>query len=268
MRIRNASGMAGGQPPENVFIALDRMGNQMGTCQVAPCVNEELMPERPFEVKLSIQARGDAVMNLIGAAMSRAMLLAHELPDMKARIYTECAPGNARLLEMLSAAGFRNDDGLIRMRRRVLPGPNVSKLPDGLILLSDALEDEIERCYFVKRLERLYKLDDAESRMESFRSRPCFRRFLAVAREGLASELVCWAEEGQGVVGMIATSPVWRRRGVGLYLMDTARQYFYQCRLPEAYVDVRMRMLGATRLAASGGYRQSEVLMRYPGIDL
>ena len=71
-----------------------------------------------------------------------------------------------------------------------------------------------------------------------------------------------------GVVGMVYTAPAWRRKGVATYLMEAARQYFYQYRLNESHVDMRLRQTGMMRVAATAGYRQSEVLMRLPGMNL
>ena len=57
-------------------------------------------------------------------------------------------------------------------------------------------------------------------------------------------------------------------RGVGGYLMEVARDYFYQSRIAEAICDVRWQMSDAVNLAARAGYRRSETLMRLPGINV
>ena len=58
MIIQNAT--SGKTPLENSFVALDRQANRLGRCDVEPLMNEHLMPERPYELKLSVQGRPEA----------------------------------------------------------------------------------------------------------------------------------------------------------------------------------------------------------------
>ena len=70
------------------------------------------------------------------------------------------------------------------------------------------------------------------------------------------------------MIGLVYTTPAWRKRGVGGYLMEVARDYLYQSRIAEAVYDVRWQMSDAVNLAARVGYRRSETLMRLPGINV
>ncbi|MBQ8952569.1 MAG: GNAT family N-acetyltransferase, partial [Clostridia bacterium] len=146
------------------------------------------------------------------------------------------------------------------------------------------------RRFFLERQEQLFHRENARAWLDETAAKPGFRRLLLTARSGLAGELICWMdpEARAGVVGLVYTVPDWRRRGVASYLMEEARQYFDQCRLPEEFLprlrfakdrpledtlleavaDVRWRMLPATRLAATAGYRREKTLLRLPGIDL
>ena len=67
---------------------------------------------------------------------------------------------------------------------------------------------------------------------------------------------------------MVYTAPAWRRKGVALYLMEAARQYFYQMRMRESHIDLRIMQKPVMLLAASAGYRRSDTLMRLPGMNL
>ena len=267
MIIQNVT--SGKTPLENSFVALDRQANSLGRCDVEPLMNEHLMPGRPYEIKLSVQGRPEARLQLYAAGIARAMALARAQSGVNARIYTECPVQNGALMEQLRSLGFIDDDARIRMRRRIVPGSSTAPLPAGCTFVIDRLGDPVERAFFLKRAEKLFKLPEPEAWLDAAVQRPCFRRFLLTTRDGLAGELLCWAWTQQtGVIGLAYTTPAWRRRGVGGYLMEVARDYFYQSRIAEAICDVRWQMSDAVNLAARAGYRRSETLMRLPGINV
>ena len=267
MIIQNVT--SGKTPLENSFVALDRQANSLGRCDVEPLMNEHLMPGRPYELKLSVQGRPEARLQLYAAGIARAMALARAQSGVNARIYTECPVQNGALMEQLRSLGFIDDDARIRMRRRIVPVSSTVPLPAGCTLVNDRLGDPAERAFFLERAEKLFKLPEPEAWLDAAAQRPCFRRFLLTTRDGLAGELLCWARTQQtGVIGLAYTTPAWRRRGVGGYLMEVARDYFYQSRIAEAICDVRWQMSDAVNLAARAGYRRSETLMRLPGINV
>ena len=267
MIIQNAT--SGKMPLENSFVALDRQANCLGRCDVEPLMNEHLMPARPYELKLTVKGRPEVRLQLYAAGMARAMTLARAQSGVNARIYTECPVQNGALMEQLRSMGFIDDDARIRMRRRMVSGSSTVPLPTGCTLINDRLGDPAERAFFLKRAEKLFKIPDPDGWLDSAALRPCFRRFLLTTRDGLAGELLCWAAtERTGVIGLVYTTPAWRRKGVGGYLMEVARDYFYQSRIPEATYDTRWQMSDAVNLAAHVGYRRSETLMRLPGINV
>lgn len=268
MKIRASAAGTNALPTGNTFVAVDDLENRLGSSEARPMLTGELAPERPFEIKISAEGDPAARAQLLGAAFTRAMVLARE-SGLNARIYAECAVGDEEEAELYRSLGLIDDDGLIRMRRKAVAGPSVVRLPDGCSTVSDRLEDAQERFFFLERQRRLFMRENPEAWLDEIVRKPLMKRFLLVSREGLCGELICWAEnQSTGVIGMAYTAPAWRRKGVAGYLMESARQYFYQCRVQEIVADVRMRMTPAVRLVSAAGYRQSEVLARYPGANL
>ncbi len=267
MKIRSAArpGSTGGAG--NTFIAVDDLENRLGSCSVEEQDMSETMPDRPCQLKITAEGEEIAMMQLLGTAFARAMVLARE-SGVNARIYAECGPGDKESMERLTAIGLIDNDAVIRMTRRVVAGPNVVRMPEGCVLVADDLSDMQERAYFLSRQKQLFKRENAEEWLEELDRKPMMKRLLLTSREGLAGELVCWAEQGEGVIGMVYTAPAWRRKGVAAHLVEAARQYFYQMRLSESHMDVRRSMTPVVHLAANAGYRQSAVLMRLPGSDM
>ena len=70
MKIRTSNKPVDEQALENSFVAVDDLETPMGTLSVAPLRNDELMPERPFEVKLTVHGKAAAADALL-ALMQR-----------------------------------------------------------------------------------------------------------------------------------------------------------------------------------------------------
>lgn len=267
MKIRAAVRPEGSGQAENTFIAVDDLENRLGSCRVEPGMCEELMPDRPCQIRISAEGDESAMMALWGSALTRAMVLAKESGE-NARIYSPCDPKDTEKLELLRTVGLIDDDAVIRMSRRVVAGPNVVRLPEGCAFVTDDLSDPQERTFFLNRQAQLFRREDAADWLDAVQKKPMMKRLLLISREGLVGELVCWAEQGEGVIGVVYTAPAWRRKGVATYLMEAARQYFSQMRVPECHVDVRLQMAQVVRLAATAGYRQSDILLRLPGMNM
>lgn len=267
MKIRSAARPGHSGAAKNMFIAVDELENRIGSCRAEPFFRGEMLPDRPVEIRISAGGEGSAMMQLLGTAFGRAMALARE-SGKNARIYAECAPQDEVKMGLFKTIGLFDDDALVRMSRTVVHGPITVRLPETCMFLADDLTDPQERAYFIERQSRLFGRENAAQWLEEIGAKPLMKRLLVISRKGLAGELVCWAEEGEGCIGHVYTAPAWRRKGVALYLMEAARRYFYSCRLMESHVDVRLRMQAMMKVAASAGYRQSEVLTRLPGVDL
>ena len=97
MKIRTSNKPVDEQALENSFVAVDDLETPMGTLSVAPLRNDELMPERPFEVKLTVHGKAAAADALLGAGLSRGMYLAQQ-EGVPARIYAQCLPSETQKL--------------------------------------------------------------------------------------------------------------------------------------------------------------------------
>jgi GNAT superfamily N-acetyltransferase len=266
MKIRHADA-APGQCVENTFIALDDLESKIGEAGVIPMVCGALSPERPHFLLVRAECAPEAESALLGAATARALALARQR-GMPARVYAECAPEDTARMGALEALGYKDDDGLVRTRKPLRHGPIIRPLPEGCTIVRDYLADENESRFFLERYNAMFGRERDAAWLKRLRRMPDFARFLVIASNGLAGELIAWSEDGAGIAGIVQTTPAWQRRGVASYLMELARLYWLDRGLKEAYFDVWTRLTGAARLAATSGFRPAERLMRYPGIDI
>ena len=253
---------------ENTFVAYDDLEERLGQANVMESMADMICPRRPHHILIRTRCEREARDALMGAATARALYLAHCEKDVPARIYTECEADDDEYMASLESLGYRDDDGLIRMRRALMRGPIVKPLPDGCTIVRDYLLDEDESKFFVERYNAMFARNRDLAWLKRIKAKPNFARLLVIANTGLAGEMLVWSDGECGVAGIIQTTPAWQRHGVGSYLMELARLYWLDRGLKEATFDVWTRLTGAVRLAATSGFRPDETLMRYPGIDV
>lgn len=267
MKIRHADA-AQGLAVENTFIALDELETKIGEASVQSSMAPVLCPGRPHQILVRASCEPAAESALLGAATTRALVLARQMPDVPALVYAECMPSDAARMGTLEALGYRDEDGLVRTRRVLKHGPIIRRLPPGCTIVRDYLADESESKFFLERYNAMFGRSRDMAWLKGLKRMPDFARLLVISPAGLAGEMIVWSEDRRGVVGIVQTTPAWQKKGVASYLMDLARLYFLDRGLSEAYFDVRTRLTGAARLAATSGFRPAEMLMRYPAIDV
>jgi GNAT superfamily N-acetyltransferase len=266
MMLKHSRTPVEGQPVENTFVAVDeRTGQQLGACTVFCDENPALYPARPVQVRLQLE--GNPIPDaLLGAAVARGRELCSASGKF-CRLYTRCDPDDQETLDALAPMGFKDNDGLVRMQLR-LPCVADYRLPTGCVVVKDDLSDPMEQKFFLERYNELYNTDHDFEWLRSFIDRKDFKRILAVSPTGMAGEILIWREDCAGVIGYIQTARRWRRMGVGSCMLGLACEEFEKEKLFVAEANVRARIPHVLRMMEKMGFKQSELLMRYPGLDI
>ena len=170
-------------------------------------------------------------------------------------------------MESLRALGFKDNDGLVCMRRE-LPCEKTSQLPIGCVTVRDDLDDPIEQKYFLERYNQLFNEEYDFDWLQDFRMKEGFKRILIVAPTGMAGECITWHEDGAGRIGWLYVSRKWRGMNVSRCLLDIACMDFEEDGLACAEAEVQARIPGMLRVMEGAGFRQAELILRYPGIDM
>ena len=251
---------------EDTFEALDeRTGETLGTCAIFAKKCPELFPARPMRIYIDIseQPASDA---LLGAAVARAKEIAAQ-SGAPARIFAQVEPDDSDRMTSLSALGFKDSDGLVRMRRE-LPAIEPGELPFGCVLVRDELADPIEQKYFLERRNRLFSETRSFEWLQEFRARDGFGRILIVSQAGMVGEIIHWKEDGEGVVGWLHVAKKWRRRGISQRLIELACADMYDADLFRVEAEIQARVPNLLHTMEKAGFRQAELIYRYPGIDI
>ena len=266
MILRHERDLNAGLVTENTFEAVDeRSGAVIGSCRIYTHQNAELFPGRPLRIYMDIQ--GDPVPDaLLGAAVARAKGIAQNA-DMPCRIFTQVDPEDDDRMTALSALGCKDNDGLVCMRRETGNECEI-QLPISCVLVQDDLDDPIEQKFFLERYNQLYNEDNDFEWLQDFRSREGFSRILIVAPTGMAGEAVIWQEDGAGKIGWLYVSRKWRNHGVSRCLLDLACEAFAKEGVAIAEAEIQARIPGMLHVMESASFRQAELILRYPGIDI
>lgn len=255
-----------GQPIENTFRAIDsRTGDELGSAVLYTDLNPVLFPTRPLQVRLDLEG-SDIPDRLIGASIARAHQICYEA-DEYARVFTRCAPNDYLTLKLFGPFGFEDNDGLVKMRAD-LPSALSPHIPEGCELAQDDLRDSLEKRSFLERYNRLFNTGHDMAWLEQYIDRSDFRRLMLLYSGGVAGEILIWREGTAGVIGFIQTSKGWRRRGVASCLIGAACDQMAEASQSHAECNIRARYPHMLRLLGKAGFEQTEVLMRYPGIDI
>lgn len=267
MMMRNPRDGLKGQPPENAFQMVDeRSGMVAGSCVVAEELRPGMFPDRPHLVRMDIEGENECLDRLLGASLARAKALS-VASNMPSRIYVNCAPDDSETLELLKQFGFKDNDGVLRMRMR-LPTFIDAKAPMGCVLVEDQLDDPQEQGYFLERYNALYGENRDLKWLSGVIGHGNFTRILTVAPTGMAGEILLWVENSVGVIFFFDTSRRWRRMGVAKYMIAQACRYARELGAESICADVRALLVPAMRTVESCGFRQDELLVRQPGIDV
>ena len=80
MRVYHPQGMYNNLPPENVFLAADEMGNEIGVGYIIRVMQPNVFPDRPVNLFISMECQPVARYMLFGALVARARQMRDENP--------------------------------------------------------------------------------------------------------------------------------------------------------------------------------------------
>ena len=73
---------------------------------------------------------------------------------------------------------------------------------------------------------------------------------------------------GAGVIGWLHTAKKWRRKGVCRRIVELACDEFHKRGLSVASSEVQARIPNLLHIFERLGFRQAELILRYPGFDM
>lgn len=222
MNIIHPNGPMRGAERESCFIVKDDAGVELGQGCLIIKPMMELLPERPMNILLDMEAHPTAMDMLYGALMVRARIVHKRRGNLPARVVVPCALTDAAKYQYFVSVGFDDSDGeelfrfVLPERLRELPPP----LGTGLIDLPLRLQSDTEA--LVTRMNRYTGEMWSMARFEKVMNTAHFMSLAVYSGEELCGEIVISGEGGEAMIEALYTASNWRRQGVAMALLSKA----------------------------------------------
>lgn len=258
-----------GVPRENAFLVLDEGGMKLGSSTVIEYFNDTILPERPLNYYVTINAMEERAFDmLMGASLARAMDLHAYQPHIPARIYLPCRPNDTELLRLLQTFGFQNDDGEIRMRRILNAADRVPMPPVGCVIAPVLLEDQTDAEGLLARINKNSVIAKSIGWIERLQQEQSFGVFGVWQESRLLGEIVLTSYGTEGRIEFLYTKPECRNRGVAISLIAHAGDLMLRAGIRTLNAEVWKRNIPAMTLFQATSFDSVSPIILYPGIDL
>ena len=225
MRIYHPVRGVGGALRENSFAIIDDAGVEIGQGGLEFRVLKKMLPERPLEIEMSMNAHPVASDTLFGALSARAESIKAEQGDLPARLFTRCEIDDEPRREYFTRMGFDDFDGEELFALSVpadLSARRRNYSPVGCKSLEVDLRTRARREEFLLRLREFGCVEHASEWLEARMNDPVFIARAMYYGSDYVGEMLVHGQASEAVLEMVLTEPKWRGRGVASALIDEA----------------------------------------------
>lgn len=257
MRIYQPIRGVGGALRENSFAVIDDAGVEIGQGSLQFRVLKKMLPDRPLDIELGMQAHPAASDTLFGALCARAESIKEEQRNLPARLYTRCAIGDSACHEYFTRMGFDDFDGDeffalpvpadLSMRRR-----NYS--PVGCKSIDVDLRSRTRREEFLMRLKEFGCVEHANEWLEERMRDPVFIARAMYAGSDYVGEMLVTGQQTEATLEMVLVEQKWRGHGVASALVDEAVMQLSKQGVPYLTARAVRRNQSAMRLFKRCGF--------------
>jgi GNAT superfamily N-acetyltransferase len=267
MRLSHPSVPYQGIPPQDVFFAANDLYVQLGLGFVVLSFNQEMYPDKPLEIYLSIDAQPTARDLLLGALLGRAEQLRSQFPHVKGRIYTHLSPSSWEMLSFYNRNGFANADA---QEEHVFPLPALpGQTPMGIQFASVPLGTLQEQQVFLARLNA-YRMTPITLDFLTLQMQQPYFMALGYYRAGqpLCELMMTGASPDSSSLVMLYTRADHRRKGLGRSLVLSACALLKDRGVHQIVTHIYSRSQAQTGLIKSLGGTRRRIISILPSIEI
>ena len=256
-----------GVPAEDVFIALDDLGNQQGIGYLIYQYMPNAYPDCPVNIYFTLDGRPAVRYLLFGALMARARQMRDANPNARAWVYTSVDPQDSAALEFYAYNGFRTEDAELLLEL-TMPA-DTPHLPMSCSLDTTPLNTPEDRNALLLRLRQndisyvdasyLYQLQG----MPHFHAMGMFRN----GRELVGECLLAGRGDACEAAALYVT-PESRRQGLGEALLRQGMHLMRQEGVRRTTVRIMSRSVPQRSLMRIFAPRELSATMRFPGLAI
>lgn len=242
---------------ENSYVVYDNNGLEVGQGGLVVRVLKKMLPDRPVDIEMEINAHPVARDQLFGALTARAELLKAEKGDLPARLYTRCAIDDVERHAYFMSMGFDDYDGdeLFVLPVAQADGRRKSYCPAGTAMIDVDLSTRIKREEFLSRLKSFGCMEHAREWLEERMKDPFFAAKAVYSGRDYCGELLVYGGENEAVLEMVCVEPKWRGKGVARAMIDEVREMLFNQNIPYLRANSVRRNQNAIRLFQRCGFQ-------------
>ncbi len=253
-------------PTEDVFVAVNDYGVQLGYGYVMYQYQPSVYPDRPVNIFFTMDCAPEAEYLLFGGLVARARQLREQNPGVPARLYTSVTPGDARKLSFLEHNGLTmgNSEDLVKLH---IPQDAGAELFNCSIIPLP-LNTPQEMAGLVERLRRSGLGHITQQHLQTLQMNPVFHVWGILYGQSLVGECIIAGRNDAAELVGIYTVPEFQGRGLAKHLLKRALSIVGQ----EGVQEVRARIMSASqpqvRLVRNFNAELMEQTLMFPCIDL
>lgn len=266
MQVNHPQGMYHNLPPEDVFIAVDDLGNQMGVGYIIYQYQPHLYPDCPINLYFTLDCQPAARYMLFGALVARARQLRDSNPHLAARVYTNVAPGDTRMRDFYEHSGFACNDTEDLLQLTIPEG-------DGRIPMScspvvtplNTLEEQSALLYRLQQNDITYIDPNYLAQLQHL---PHFIALGLYRNTDLIGEIIMAGEGDSCELIAIYITPPNRRQGMGKALLHRCMAIMATEGVTRVTARIMSRSIPQKALMNAFQGSSLGVTMLYPGLRL
>ena len=258
MRIYHPVRGVGGALREDSFAVIDDAGVSIGQGGLEYRVLKKMLPDRPLDIELNMEAHPLASDTLFGALSARAESIKAEQGGLPARLYTRCAIEDTERREYFTRMGFDDYDG---DELFVLEVPQDMKdrrrnySPVGTKGIDVDLRTRTRREEFLIGLKEFGYVEHANEWLEERMKEPVFIARAMYYGSDFVGQILVTGSQSEAVLEMVCVEPKWRGRGVASAMIDEALAQLSSQRVPYLRANAIRRNKSAMQMFKSCGFR-------------
>lgn len=266
MQIIHPQGIYNGLPPEDVFIAVDDMGAELGRGYIIYLYQQHLYPDCPLNLYFSLNSQPVARYLLFGALAARARQLRDVCPTAPARIYTNVAPTDARMRDFYAHNGFHftNTENLLLLE---LPAAG-SRIPMSVSVHLTSLQTAEEQQALIKRMQQNDLSFVTLEALHEMMRKPHFIALSLYRNEYLIGEILASGQGDACEINAVYVEASNRGHGMGTFLVHRAMEVMAADGVTHFTTRVMSHSAASCRLMGRFNATVQGVFMLYPHLPL
>lgn len=266
MQVTHPQGMYKNLPPEDVFVALDDMGQEMGVGYIIYQYQPHVYPDCPINLYFTMECQPAARYVLFGALIARARQMRDANPHVRARVYTNIAPGDERARDFYLHSGFECEDAEDILSLMIPPGDG--RIPMSCTVAAVPLNTPDEQAGLLYRLKQNDITYIDPNYLMQLQHMPHFMALGLYRNLELIGEVIMAGEGDRCELAAIYITQPHRCQGMGKALLHRCMAIMAAEGVTSVTARIMTRSIPQKKLMAAFGASVMGTAMLYPGLAL